>query len=39
MTSQEFIIKLLEEGREWAKLLLPALLALHIPAPSYGKDK
>ena len=37
MTTQQFILNLLQEGREWMKLILPALLALHIPAPRYGK--
>lgn len=36
--TQQFILQLMQEGREWAKLILPALLALHIPAPKYARN-
>jgi hypothetical protein len=39
MSTKEFILKLIEEGREYLKIILPALLALHIPAPKWMKDE
>lgn len=37
MSKQEFILKLLEEGREYIKLILPAVLALFVQPPRIGK--
>lgn len=39
MGVKDFALKLLQEGREYIKLLLPIVLAWHIPSPKYGKDK
>lgn len=37
MTVQEFILKLSQEGRAWAALVLPLLAAWHCPPPAWGK--
>jgi hypothetical protein len=42
MTKEEFILKLLKEGREWVKQLSPLILpliTLHLPQPRYMKKK
>ena len=33
MSKEEFFLKLLQEGRDWLKELLPAFIAWHLPAP------
>lgn len=40
MSTQEFVLKLLQEGREYFKLALPiitALVGIHMPQPAYMK--
>lgn len=39
MTKAEIILRFLKEGREWIKIVLPPLLALHLPTPTYMKPK
>lgn len=34
---QDLLLKLSGEGRLWVTLILPPLIAWHVPAPKYGK--
>lgn len=38
MPFTQFILKLMQESREWVKLLLPAFLAWHLNPPKWKKD-
>lgn len=35
MTKQEFVLKLLQEGREWLQLLLPFVVGWHMKQPKW----
>lgn len=37
MSKQEFILKLIEEGKDILKMLLPFIIGLHIKQPGYMK--
>jgi hypothetical protein len=37
VTKEDFILKLLGEGREYLKMILPVFLAWHLPSPSLKK--
>lgn len=39
MTWSDFILKLSVEGREWLKIVIPALIALHMKQPTYMRKK
>jgi hypothetical protein len=47
MSTQEFILKLSSEGRQWAQMLMPILIpavtaylaGLHMPQPKYMEKK
>jgi len=37
MSKAEIFFKLSEHALEWAKVLIPALIAWHFPPPNYRK--
>jgi hypothetical protein len=39
MNTKEFILKLLDQGREYLKMLLPVFLAWRIPPNPWPKKK
>lgn len=39
MSSKEFVLQILHVGVDYAKIIVPALIALHMPQPSYMKKK
>lgn len=39
MTNKEFILKLLEEGKGYLKMLLPFIVGWHMPQPKWLKKK
>jgi hypothetical protein len=39
MSTREFILKLLIECREYLKLILPAIIAWHMPPPNWRRKK
>jgi len=39
MSKEEFYLKLFQEGREIIKLVIPFLIALHLPQPKYMSKK
>lgn len=39
MSKGEFVLRLLHEGREWAKLIVPALITWHLPQPRYMRKQ
>lgn len=39
MTKTEIFFKILDEGREYLKLILPALITWHCPQPKWMKKK
>ena len=38
MNSKEFILKLLQEGREYLKIILPAFISWHLKPPPWVKN-
>jgi hypothetical protein len=39
VTWKDFLLKMSSEGREWAKLILPVVLAWHCPQPPWISKK
>lgn len=39
MPFTQFVLKFSVEMREWVKLLIPVILAIHLPQPTYMKKK
>lgn len=39
MTTQEFFLQFMDKGLEFAKIVVPALVALHLPQPKYMRKK
>lgn len=37
MSKEEFYLHLLQEGKEYLKIIIPFLIALHMPQPNYMK--
>ncbi len=39
MDWKQFTLRFMHEGKDWIKLILPALLAWHAPQPRYMKRR